>query len=48
MMSFPLEAAAQRAGLNGSRPNLMKFLAVVHARDAYKRALARGGPYAFA
>ncbi len=44
-MSFPLEAAAARAGLNASRPHLMAFLERVHARPAYKRALERGGPY---
>jgi glutathione S-transferase len=48
MMSFPLEAAASRGGLNASRPNLMSFLARIHARPAYQRALTRGGPYAFA
>ena len=48
MMSFPLEAAAQRAGLDASRPKLMDFLKRVHARPAYQRALQRGGPYAFA
>lgn len=47
-MSFPLEAAAQRAGLDGSRPKLMAFLKRIHARPAYKRALERGGPYSFA
>jgi glutathione S-transferase len=47
-MSFPLEAAVARAGLNASRPKLMGFLERIHARDAYQRALARGGPYAFA
>ena len=47
-MSFPLEAAAQRAGLNESRPKLMGFLKRIHARPAYRRALERGGPYAFA
>ena len=46
-MSFPLEAAAQRAGLDASRPKLMAFLARIHARPAYKRALERGGPYRF-
>ncbi len=46
-MSFPLEAAAKRAGLNASRPQLMGFLGRIHARDAYKRALERGGPYDF-
>jgi glutathione S-transferase len=44
-MSFPLEAAAARAGLSSSRPNLMKFLERIHARPAYKRALETGGPY---
>jgi glutathione S-transferase len=47
-MSFPLEAAAQRAGLDSSRPNLMAFLKRIHARPAYKKALERGGPYSFA
>lgn len=44
-MSFPLEAAASRAGLDASRPNLAAFLQRIHARPAYQRALARGGPY---
>ena len=48
MMSFPLEAASARGGLNASRPNLMSFLARIHARPAYQRALSRGGPYAYA
>ena len=47
-MSFPVEAAAQRAGLNSSRPKLMAFLKRIHARPAYKKALKRGGPYSFA
>jgi glutathione S-transferase len=46
-MSFPLEAAAQRGGLNSSRPKLMSFLERIHEREAYKRALERGGPYDF-
>jgi glutathione S-transferase len=46
-MSFPVEAAASRAGLNSSRPRLMGFLERIHARDAYQRALQRGGPYSF-
>jgi glutathione S-transferase len=46
-MSFPLEAAASRAGLNAGRPQLTGFLQRIHARDAYKRALTRGGPYSF-
>ncbi len=48
MMSFPLEPAAQRAGLNATRPKLMAFLKRIHARPAYKLALERGGAYAFA
>ncbi|MRW93395.1 glutathione S-transferase [Duganella sp. FT80W] len=44
-MSFPLEAAAARAGLNDSRPKLMAFLKRIHARPAFQRALERGGPY---
>ncbi|MES2535521.1 MAG: glutathione S-transferase [Pseudomonadota bacterium] len=46
-MSFPLEAAAKRAGLHASRPRLMDFLERIHARPAYRRALERGGPYDF-
>jgi len=45
-MSFPLEASVSRAGLDASRPKLMAFLDRIHARDAYKRALERGGAYA--
>lgn len=48
MMSFPLEAARQRAGLDASRPNTIAWLERVHARPAYQRALERGGPYAYA
>lgn len=44
-MSFPLEAAASRGGLDASRPKSMDFLARIHARPAYQRALERGGPY---
>ncbi len=46
-MSFPLEAAASRAGLDAGRPRLMAFLERIHARGAYRRALERGGPYSF-
>jgi glutathione S-transferase len=48
MMSFPLEAAAQRAGLNVGRPRLHGLLQRLHARPAYRQALEKGGPYAFA
>lgn len=47
-MSFPVEAAAQRAGLDATRPKLMAFLKRIHARPAYAKALERGGPYSFA
>jgi len=43
-MSFPVEAAHQRAGLDASRPKLMAWLKKIHARPAYKKALERGGP----
>ena len=48
MMSFPLEAARQRGGLDASRPATMRWLDTIHARPAYRAALERGGPYAFA
>lgn len=44
-MSFPLEAAASRGGLDASRPRLTDFLARIHERPAYRRALEKGGPY---
>jgi glutathione S-transferase len=44
-MSFPLEAAAARGGLNESRPRLMEFLSRIHARPAYQRAIAAGGEF---
>jgi glutathione S-transferase len=47
MMSFPVEAAASRVGL-GAHPKLQAWLAAVHARPAYRRALEKGGEYAFA
>ena len=47
-MSFPVEAAAMRAGLDATRPRLMAFLNKIHARPAFRRALERGGPYSFA
>ena len=44
-MSFPLEAAAARGGLDARRPRLMAFLERIHARPAYRRALERGGEF---
>lgn len=48
IMSFPLEAARDRGGLEGSRPATLDWLAKIHARPAYQAALASGGPYAYA
>ncbi|MGM4894889.1 glutathione S-transferase family protein [Tardiphaga sp. 839_C3_N1_4] len=44
-MSFPLEAASARAGLEHGHPKAMAWLAKIHARPAYQRALEKGGPY---
>jgi glutathione S-transferase len=44
-LSFALEAAAARGGLDQSRPRLMDFLRRIHARPAYQRAIERGGEY---
>ncbi len=44
-MSFPLEAADARGGMAAGRPKLVAFLQRIHARPAYQRALATGGPY---
>ena len=48
MMSFPLEASRQRAGLGPAHPNILDWLERIHARPAYAEALRRGGPYAYA
>ena len=44
-MSFPLEAASARGGLDARRPKLWGFLERIHARPAYQRAVEKGGPY---
>lgn len=41
MMSYPLEAAAGRTGLDASRPNLWRLLRQMQHRPAYARALSR-------
>ena len=43
-MSFPVEAAAARAG--ATTPNIKRFLDRIHARPAYQRALEKGGEFA--
>lgn len=44
-MSFPIEAAAARGGLDPTYLNLQGYLQRIHARPAYLRALERGGKY---
>jgi glutathione S-transferase len=44
-MSFPMEAASARGGLDAGRPKLWGFLQKIHARPAYQRALEKGGKY---
>jgi glutathione S-transferase len=48
MMSFPLEAAAARAGARDGRPHIAAWLDRIKARPAYQAALKAGGPYAYA
>ena len=48
IMSFPLETARHRAGLDSTRPRLIDWLDRIHSRPAYRAALDRGGPYAYA
>lgn len=44
-ISFVLEAAAARGGLDAKYPKMAAFLKRIHARPAYKAALKRGGTY---
>jgi len=44
-MSFPVEAANARGGLDRTRPKLMGFLERIHAMPSYKRAIEKGGPF---
>jgi glutathione S-transferase len=44
-LSFPIEAAKARGGLDSTRPRLMNFLERIHERPAYARALERGGEF---
>lgn len=45
-LSFVVQVAAMLHGLQAF-PNLERFLTRIHARPAYRRAIERGGPYAF-
>lgn len=42
-MSFPIEMAHDRGGLDGSRPKLMDWLARIRGRPAYGRAMGKIG-----
>ncbi|WP_407157410.1 glutathione S-transferase family protein [Bradyrhizobium sp. STM 3557] len=44
-MSFPLQAAAARGGLEQGHPRAMDFLERIDKRPAYQRAMEKGGPY---
>lgn len=44
-MSFPVEAALARGVLGAQHARLHAYLERIHARPAYQRALATGGPY---
>jgi glutathione S-transferase len=44
-MSYALEAAAARGGLDARYPKLQDWLARIHALPAYRRALKAGGPF---
>jgi glutathione S-transferase len=48
MMSFPMEAGGARGNAFAGRPKVKAFVERIHARPAYKRALEKGGPYAYA
>jgi glutathione S-transferase len=48
MMSFPLEAGADRANAYLGRPRIKAFVDAIHSRPAYRRALEKGGPYRYA
>jgi len=45
-LSFPIQATRLLYGMDRF-PNLSKFLERVQSRPAYRRAIERGGPYAF-
>lgn len=48
IMSFPAEASLQRVDAAKSAKNLKAYVDRLQARPAYKRALDKGGPYAYA
>lgn len=48
IMSFPAEASLQRVDAAKSAKALKAYVERLHARPAFKRALEKGGPYAYA
>jgi glutathione S-transferase len=47
-MSFPLEVSVVQGMLGEAHPRLRALLTRLHARPAYRAALEKGGPYAYA
>ncbi|MEQ9518623.1 MAG: glutathione S-transferase [Parvibaculum sp.] len=45
VMGYSMEVAAIRAGMDKKYPNAQRFLAAMHARPAYKRAVKKDGKY---
>ena len=48
IMSFPVEASLTRIDEARKSKNINAYVDRLHARPAYKRALEKGGPYAYA
>lgn len=48
IMSFPAEASLTRVEAAKSSKNLNSYVERLHQRPAYRRALEKGGPYAYA
>ncbi|MEE4296319.1 MAG: glutathione S-transferase [Wenzhouxiangella sp.] len=46
-MSFPLEAALARGTIDDAYPAIVAYVQRFQARDAYRKALKRGGDYAY-
>jgi len=47
-MSFPLEVSVAQGMLGDAHPRLKALLTRLHERPAYRAALQKGGPYAYA